>query len=105
MPLFFSCGDPSGNPKNDAENMRGYIEKSYKHQIEFLEKKLEVAQYYAQKDDPEGYEDFLKELTKKDLEVHENFNDDHEEEIEKINDRLEDAEEDMMEKRANEKIY
>ncbi|MBR5171308.1 MAG: hypothetical protein IKW85_12190 [Muribaculaceae bacterium] len=105
LPLFNSCGDPSGQPKNDAENWKGLAEKSYKLNIEFLEKKLEMAEYYAKKEDPEGYKEFLKELDKREKEIREDFYDDHEEEFDDIKERTIDAEEDMREKRNKEENY
>ncbi|MBR5171306.1 MAG: hypothetical protein IKW85_12180 [Muribaculaceae bacterium] len=62
LPLFNACNKPTGDPEKDARNKKQIIDQNQELEIEFLEKKLEVAEYYAEKGDYKEYKRFLKNL-------------------------------------------
>ena len=101
LPLFNSCGSPSGQPKNDAESWRGPFKDYYELQIEYLEKRLEMAEYYAKKDDAKGYQEFLKELESNETEIINDFRKEHQDEYEDIQERIYDAKNEIRGKYRN----
>ena len=100
LTLCFSCDKPSGQPKNDAENWRGIIEDTYQTHIKYLERKLQMAEYYASKDDPEGYQAFLEDLQEQEKQIASDFKNEHEDEFDDIADRKE-----YIIKQYQEKLY
>ena len=60
LPLLFSCSNPSGTPKKDAELLKGLAENTIETRIKQMEQLLEFAQYYADQGDYKGYEKFKK---------------------------------------------
>ena len=72
LPLLNSCG-PSGDPKKDAESFKGLADDAAKIEIEILEKKLEMAEYYAEEGKAKDYQKFLKKLNKLEEEVQKDY--------------------------------
>ena len=89
MPLFNSCDKPSGDPEKDAQNNIARIEKRQKLEIEYLEKLLEAAKYYAEKGDYKGYQKFRIKLNRLESKVAEDVRTDHRDEYRDIENRQE----------------
>ena len=98
-PLFNSCNNPSGDPEKDAKNKLALIEKKQKLEIEILQKQLEVAQFYAEKNDYDGYRKFLKKFNRLSQKINNDKRMEHRDEYKNIEER-----EMMIEKRIQHNI-
>lgn len=77
LPLFNSCNKPTGDPEKDAKHKKSIIEQNKELEIEYLEKKLKVAEYYAEKSDYKTYRRFLHTLERLNEKVRRQYNNEH----------------------------
>lgn len=99
LPMLNSCGGPSGDAKGDAEIIGDYYEKERKLTVEILEKKLEMAEYYADQNDYKGYKKFLEKIDKLSSKVDKDFEKEHKDEIKDLKKRMEKAEKKLRKKK------
>ena len=102
LPLLFSCSNPSGTPKKDAELLKGLAENTIETRIKQMEQLLEFAQYYADQGDYKGYEKFKKKLDKLENAVEKDFKRENKAERKDAQKRIEKAEKKMRKDRDRE---
>lgn len=96
-----SVADPTGDPKEDAENLEVLFENSNNIEVEILEKKLAFAEAYAEDGDYKGYKKFKVELDKLEKKLYKDFEKDNEAEMKDLKKRIEKAEEKLSKNRDN----
>lgn len=84
LPALNSCNKPSGDPTEDAEKFQNLLEKDQEIELEAQLKLADIAEYYAENEDYDTYEDLQKEF----LEMTKELQDQYEDQIEKLNKKI-----------------
>ncbi|MBR5117841.1 MAG: hypothetical protein IK100_04250 [Muribaculaceae bacterium] len=92
LPAFNSCDKkPTGDPTEDAEAFQSLLEKQQDITLEAQQKMADLAEYYAENEDYDAYEDLQKEFFKMAEDLQEQYEDqinDLRKKIEKVEKKL-----------------
>ncbi|MBR5171298.1 MAG: hypothetical protein IKW85_12140 [Muribaculaceae bacterium] len=98
LPALNSCGKPSGDAEDDANTFQSLYEKENELTLETLEKTVEIAEYYAENEDLDAWNDLDEEF--KDL-ISDIYEDKYEDKIDDLQDKIKDAVDDMKDKKKD----
>ncbi|MBO4722914.1 MAG: hypothetical protein J5629_08270 [Muribaculaceae bacterium] len=96
LPAFNSCDKkPTGNPTEDAEAFQGLLEKEQDITLKAQQKFADLAEYYAENEDYETYEDLQKEF----LDMTKDLQEQYEDQLKDLTKQFEKAEKKLNKKK------
>lgn len=105
IPVFNSCNKPTGDPVKDAEAFAGDLEDQQQALLDMEKKAVEFAEYYAEQDDYQGYEEFKNKCIKLQSKVATRFEKKNKKEIKELERRLKKAEKILNNNKDSEDPY